>query len=201
MSQTPYNVETDNRFLGIEDLASSYVIVGNSAGKATDVAMSGDTTISNTGVVTIGAGKVLETMLAVPTTDGLNAKRTARATYDFAVDGGAISTIGSGVTLPDNAVVTRAWYDVITTFTSSTDAATIAINIPTDGDLQAATAISAGGNVYDAGLHDCATKGDDPGDPSTYIKLTDAREISWVIAVEAVTAGKLVLFVEYVVSS
>lgn len=39
-------------------LASGLIIVGSAGGVATDVAMSGDITISNTGVTTIGAGKV-----------------------------------------------------------------------------------------------------------------------------------------------
>ena len=43
-------------------LADGYIIVGNGSGVATDVAMSGDTTIVNTGATTIGADKVLPSM-------------------------------------------------------------------------------------------------------------------------------------------
>lgn len=42
-------------------LASSYIVVGNGDGAAAAVAMSGDVTISNTGVTTIGADKVDDT--------------------------------------------------------------------------------------------------------------------------------------------
>lgn len=172
------------------DLPSGNLMIGNSLGKAASFNPSGVVDVSNAGVFSLGEG----------TDDGEIAERVLRVTYDFAVNGGAISTIASGQTLPDNAIVTHCFYHVSTTFTSSTDAATIAINIPTDGDVQAATAISAGGNVYDSGLHECATKGDDPSDPSTFIMTTDERDISFVIAVEAVTAGKLELFLKYVVA-
>jgi len=39
-------------------LVSGHVLVGNVSNVAADVAMSGDTTIDNTGAVTIGAGKI-----------------------------------------------------------------------------------------------------------------------------------------------
>lgn len=142
----------------------------------------------------------VKAMAAADDEDGKGARKMARATYDFAVDGGAIGDIETGVYLPDNAIITRAWTDVVTTCTSATDAATIGIEIGST-DLQAAVAISAGGNRWDAGLADCATKGDDPGDPSTFVKLTAQSQIIFDIAVEAVTAGKFVLFVEYVVGA
>lgn len=46
----------------IEALADGKIIVGNGSGAATDVDMSGDATIANTGAVTIGADKVLPSM-------------------------------------------------------------------------------------------------------------------------------------------
>ncbi len=131
--------------------------------------------------------------------DGLNAKRTARATYDFAVDGGEIGSIGLGVSLPDNAIVTRSWYEVLTTFTSSTDAATVAISIPTDdvAGIVAATAISAEGNIWDAGKHEGIQLGTAA---SMSEKTTAARELTLTIGTEALTAGKLILYCDYVVS-
>lgn len=45
-------------------LTDGHILVGNSTGVATDVAMSGDTTISDTGVVAIGANKVLSSMVS-----------------------------------------------------------------------------------------------------------------------------------------
>ena len=136
--------------------------------------------------------------IASPHIDGKNYGQQARATYNFAADGGAIGTINLGVRLPDNAIITRAWYDVLTTFTSASDAATIAINIGSTA-LNTAVAISTG-TPYDAGLHDMSAKGDDFSDPSTYVKLSAESELNLVAAVEALTAGKLIVFVDYVTS-
>lgn len=129
--------------------------------------------------------------------DGKPAVKVARATYDFSVDGGAISTIDLGVNLPDNAVVTRAFYYVETTLTSATDAATIALGYPTDdaAGLLAAVAISAATD-WDAGWHECIQD----GTAANFSEITTAaRALSATIAVEAVTAGKFILFAEYVV--
>lgn len=184
----------------LELLTSGQIYVGNGSNVATGVAVSGDITLSNAGVAAIAAGVVTEADLEVATTDGLLPRRMIRATYDFSVDGGAIGTIASGINVPDNAIITKCFFDVITTLTSATDAATFAINLPTDGDLHAAIAISEGTNTFDAGLQDCDTKGNDDDSKAAYLKTTGSRDISWVIATEAVTAGKLVLFLEYMVS-
>lgn len=46
-------------------LTSAHIFVGSAGGAATDVAVTGDVTISNAGVTAIGAKKVLETMVAI----------------------------------------------------------------------------------------------------------------------------------------
>ena len=182
---------------GTGALTTGQIFVG-AAGAAADVAMSGDVTIATGGATTIGAGAVDEAMLVVPSGDGLHASRVARATYDFSVDGGLISQIGLGVTLPDNAVVTRTTFQVLTTLTSATDAATISVDIPTDdvAGLRGATAISTA-TSWDAGWQE----GIQDGTAAAYsVQCTAARELSITIAVEAVTAGKFIVFCEYVVS-
>lgn len=146
-------------------------------------------------------GYVNDAKLELYNEDKRHAQRIIRATYDFAEYGGAVSVIGLGVTLPDNAIVTRAWYEVLTTCHSPTtpDAATISISIPTDDvdGILAAIAISAGANPWDAGLHEAIQDGT-AANYST--KTTAAREISIEIAVEALDAGKFIVFLEYVVS-
>lgn len=127
---------------------------------------------------------------------GLFVKRTAIAVYDFAADGGSISTIAladSG-NLPDNAVITGINYEVLTTCTSSGDAGTMKLTLPSDGDISTAIAINDGTDPWDAGQKF--------GSVITPIanKTTAARAISVVIAVEAFTAGKIVFFIDYVVS-
>jgi len=122
--------------------------------------------------------------------DGLNLLGTARATYDFDVDGGAVSSIGLGVTIPANSVITKAWFDIITVFTSTGDNGTIALNAEGAGDLLAAVdadTLSAGPNA-----------GIPVGTAATMVKTTIARELTITIATNAILSGKLILFVEYV---
>ena len=188
----------------IEGLTAGQIILGvdGTAANNLKAILSGDVTMDAAGAVTIGAGVVDEAMLVVPSGDGLNTKRIAKATYSYAVDGGAISTIGLGVTIPDNAVVTRTYYEVITTLTSNAanDAATISFDIPVDdvAGLVAATTISAGGNIWDAGYHE----GIQDGTAAAFaVKTTGARELSVTIGVEAIdAAGIVVFFCEYVVT-
>ena len=117
---------------------------------------------------------------------------TLKAVYDFAVDGGAISSIATGAFFPDNAVVYQSGFDKVTTATSSTDAATIAVT-SADITIDAAVAISVG-TSWDAGLRE----GDHQSDTdTTWEKTTSRQELSVVIAVEAVTAGKFVAFANY----
>ena len=188
----------------IEGLTAGQIILGvdGTAVNNLKAVLSGDVTMDNTGAVTIATGTVDEAMLVVPSGNGLNTKRIARATYSYAEHGGAVGTIGLGVTLPDNAIATRTFYEVITTLTSNAanDAATISFDIPVDdvAGLVAATAISAGGDIWDAGYHE----GIQDGTAAAFaVKTTDARELSVTIGVEAIdAAGIVVFFCEYVVT-
>ena len=188
----------------IEGLAAGQIILGvdGTAANNLKAVFSGDVTMDATGAVTIASGAVEESMIVVPSTDALNVKRIARATYSYVEHGGAVGTIGLGVILPDNAIATRTYYEVITTLTSNAanDAATISFDIPVDdvAGLVAATAISAGGNIWDAGYHE----GIQDGTAAAFaVKTTAARELSVTIGVEAIdAAGIVVFFCEYVVT-
>lgn len=123
------------------------------------------------------------------------------ATYDFAVDGGTHnSSYGLGISLPDNAIVTRSWYEVLTTFQSSGDITAMSLDIPTDdaAGLVAFTAISTTGDVWDAGYHEAIQV----GTTATFAEKTTAeREITFSInSSENLTAGKATFFIEYVVT-
>lgn len=156
---------------------------------------------------------------AVKAESGLTVKYVASAIFDTAAtdsSGAANTTIaahGLGVYLPTKAVITNAWIDVITTFTSATDAATIAIKVQNANDIRAAIAISDASNVWDAGIG-----GTIVGTPSldgnartaiaggaanaaAMIKLTAERELTATVAVEALTAGKAIVYVEYYISA
>ncbi len=132
--------------------------------------------------------------------DGLGHVRALRLTYDFAVLGGAISAINLGDLrdlIPDNAVVMGGFVDVLTTCVSATDAATIALSIEGADDVVAAKAISAAGDDWDAGLQDIIPA----RTLATMFKTTADRRIVVTIAVEALTAGKFEVTVEYRISN
>lgn len=122
--------------------------------------------------------------------------------YDFATDGGTIGTINlRGGKLPNNAIVTNAWYEVTTTFTTAgSDAGTIALGIATDDatGIEGATAVSAMGDIWDAGIHGTDL---DPSTTTTFTtKTTAERNVIMTIATQNVTAGALVLHLEFSVS-
>lgn len=151
---------------------------------------------------------------------GLSACYVATAVFDTAAtdsSGVANTTIaahGTGVFLPAKAVITSFWWDVITTFTTaSADAGTIAVSAQSANDLVAAIAVSAAGDVWDAGMH--AGK---PGNyaldgnaltqiaagaalSASWLKLTAEREIVVTVAGQVLTAGKMNLYVEYFISA
>jgi len=156
----------------------------------------GTTAYSSLNALVVSTGAINEAMLSGYGIDGIHAKRIARATYDFAVDGGVVGDIGLGVTLPDNAIITRSWYTVLSDLTSANSTATVALSIPVDDveGIAAATALSA--NNYTAGLHE----GIQTGTAANFSEQTTAaRELTLTIDVQDLTAGKLILFCEYVV--
>ena len=157
---------------------------------------------TSTSSVFVLVGDISDTVYAIDGTPNLKISRT---TFDFAVDGGSHNTVyDMGVDLPDNAVITRAWYEVITTFQSGgTDAVAMSIGLPTDdaNGIVAFTSISSDvGDVWDAGYHEAIQTGT-AANFST--KTTAARAVTFSISSSAagdLTAGKLVLFLEYVIS-
>jgi len=123
----------------------------------------------------------------------------ARAVFDPSANSShrSVAAHGLGVTIPSGAVLIGGFVDVLTTMADvGTDTGTIALKVQTAGDLVAANDIGDGGNPWDAGVH--AFDALDPSTPSTFIKLTAAREITATVAVAALATGKLVVHVLYV---
>lgn len=123
--------------------------------------------------------------------------RMAKIEYDFATDGGAVSAIDLGVTIPAEAIIVLASVEVITTATSSGDTATGAISVEGANDVVTAIAISDGQNPWDAGVGPLIVV--DPTDASTHVKATVARQVTFTIAVEAFTAGKFNVHIGYII--
>ncbi len=125
----------------------------------------------------------------------LRALLIVRGKYDFAVDGGAVSTIAitSGTPIPSGSVIVGGYVDITTTLTSG-GAATIACQVEAANDILTAVAVaswSAGRkNVLPSPTTGALTA-------STAVKTTAARDISLVIAAVALTAGvaNVVLYV------
>jgi len=139
-----------------------------------------------------------EVTLATPAITNLGVQRMSLGKYDFAVDGGAIGAIAIGASIPAYAIITRVDYEVLTTLTSATDAATLAISILSANDIVSAVAISAVGDVWDAGAP-LATIVDDA--TSNFIKLSSAsKTLVATVAVEALTAGAIRVYAEYMLS-
>jgi hypothetical protein len=135
------------------------------------------------------------------TADGLGGLMVARATFDPSGDAAqcAIGAHGLGVTLPEGAIVVGGFVDVVTAFSSAgNDAGTIALSVEAADDIVAAVAINDAGNPWAAGRHAIKPKADTP--ESTGVKTTAAREITATVALQALTAGKAVVFLYYVMS-
>jgi len=173
---------------------SKYWIANNPNSEVTDAEAQKLEELSAT-TVSLAELNMLDASNTEPADGPMSLSRWAKAEYDFAVDGGAISAIGLGVTIPDNAIVTGGFVEVVTTCTSSDDSGTMALHIQTANDLVTATAISGGSNIWDAGIHSIVPA----GTGATAIKCTAAREITATIATDAFTAGKLNVWLQYVI--
>lgn len=203
--------DSNNLAAALDGSTDTQILVGNGT-TMTSVAVSGDATLANTGALTIANGAVENAMLAASSVTNdkvgdsagiaeLTLPKMACVVYDFAVDGGTAGTIAltNSPTLPDNAVVWVEAYEVVTTLTSATDASTVTLTLPTDGDLFTAVAISAGANPWDQGIFNIGNGGALAG--SSPKKCTAARVPQLTVAGgENITAGKIIFWLRYNVS-
>lgn len=121
----------------------------------------------------------------------------ARAEYNFAVDGGAISAIASKTVIPAGALIIGGFVNVLTTCqTAGGDAGTMAIKVEGANDIVSAIAVSDGTNPWDAGRQAIIPKRNTP--ESTSIRTTAARRVTFTIAGQAFTAGRFIVYLEYV---
>ena len=142
-------------------------------------------------LVTAADGSITSAKLAnslAGGSDGLGMLRVARATFDPSANIGerTIAAHPLGVTIPDDAIVVGGFIEVNTTFTSPTDAGTIAIHVESAGDIRAAVAISTG-TSWDAGKQAIIPKAHTP--ETTGVKTSEARLVTATVAVEPLTAG------------
>ena len=126
----------------------------------------------------------------------LHQRRTAVAVFEVDEEAGLEpEAYALDVKLPANAIICGGVVDVVKTFTSENDTATIAISVAQANDIVAAKAIGAEGDVWDAGLQAIVPKSNTP--ETTGIKLTEEKAITFTVGVEALTAGKAVIYLDY----
>jgi len=106
----------------------------------------------------------------------------------------AIGPYDLGLTIPKNCLVTGAWYKVLTTFTSATDAGTIALKIVAANDVVSAAAISTGTTWDAAGAIEGTPKLETT---ASWLTTTSDLAVTATVAVEALTAGKMVIWVQW----
>lgn len=129
--------------------------------------------------------------ILVPEDQWVRAAMIVRGKYDFAVDGGAISTIAvtSGLPIPSGALVIGGAIRVITALVGAT--ATIAMQVEAANDILTAVAVAS----WTTGLKTvlpAPTTG--ALTASTAVRTTADRNISIVIATAALTAGVFDVF-------
>lgn len=125
---------------------------------------------------------------------------------DFSVQGGAIGAHqllddqGNPAVLPVGSIIARGFVDVVTAFTSG-GSATVALGCTAANDILAATAVASLG----AGLHECIQDGTAAAmvkvasGNTTLVKTnysTPAQKVSATVAVAALTAGKMYIYLD-----
>lgn len=127
----------------------------------------------------------------------LDAERTLVWQYDFAVHGGAVGDILTGLRIPNGAVITNVFATVLTAPTSTNSTATIALKANAANDLFTAAAVSGAPwstTGQKQGIPDHATVAD-------YKTMTAEREVTMSIAVEALLGGKVNFYITFVHNS
>jgi hypothetical protein len=128
-------------------------------------------------------------------------KEMAVATFDTALNdssGAANTTVaahGLGVFIPAKAIITKVTMQIVTGFTSAGSTATIALMAESAADLFAALAVSdtkLSTGPFTAAIPD--------GTTAHMIQTTVQREITATVAVQALTAGKMNIFIDYMIA-
>jgi hypothetical protein len=140
-------------------------------------------------------------------TDG-SGRTLVRAEYVWDVNineaagaAGTAGTYGLGVIIPDDAVITGAWYEVLETFhDTGTDQSTVAIQALAANDLLSALALDAGTALDAANPTILVEMVPVIETPSTFIKMSSAKELKLLLATGPLDGGELLLYVEYVQS-
>lgn len=116
-----------------------------------------------------------------------NVGGNAKIEYDFSEHGGVVGDNALPFVLPAGAIVYAGMIDVITAPTSG-GSATVALKLEGAGDILAATAI---GSL--TGLVDVVPD----GTAGNAVKTTVERQLQLTVATAALTAGKMIIHLDY----
>lgn len=142
----------------------------------------------------IEQGNTIKQTYPAGSADGHYVKQYVKATYDFAKKGGAIGSIDLGVSIPANAVETRSWvYDITQPTTSAAGTLAFYCASSASPDLKQPTAAAS----YPAA--GAVAEGTQTGTAANFSVVSSKCNINAKIGTGALTAGKVVLFVEYAV--
>ncbi len=122
-----------------------------------------------------------------------------KGTWSYAYSGGAASTsytfknewLSENLTLPAGAIIKECFFDVVQAVGSSTGSGKFSLDANATADLKAA----AFANSYSGRVACIPT-----GAIASAIKLTASRNIQLTVGSEALTSGKINLFLQYVLS-
>lgn len=173
---------------------SSSMAVGSvdSAEIATNAVDSAEIAANAVTASELAAGAITEADTFAQSADGLHLKRIVRVTYDVAVDLGTIAAHTLGVSLPANALIQRSWIYVVTQFVDG-GSGTVAFHCEDANNIKTATDITG---TADGGI----IEGAQVGTTATMTgSIAATCEITATVATAEQTAGKAILFVEYVV--
>ncbi len=150
------------------------------------------------GIAVPTAASLTEAMLAAASGFGLGVLRTARAKYDFAVDGGAQGAItpATNSAIPDNAIILFGLANSTTAATSG-GAATIAIGTTAGSSassLKAAEAVATFGADALVALIPVMSA-------ASAVKMSAAGQIELTVATADLTAGVIEITVVYIVAA
>ncbi len=129
--------------------------------------------------------------------------KVASMTWDFTVDGGAVSTVIPSVTeiIPNGAIITDVKTEVVTAVTDASGTSTYAL---TGGGVTLKAAESITNSVYGTGSNaiiDVIRAGNAASTGTAkYIPIvaTSSAQLKLVIGTAVATAGKLIFYVTYI---
>ena len=120
-----------------------------------------------------------------------------KAVYDFAVQGGTVGAIellddaGDPVVMPDNAIVFQTTIDILTAFVSTGNNGTIALSLVGANDILSAVDADTLSGVND-GVPD--------GSGAAMVKMTSALPLTLTFGTNNITAGKMNVFLFWILS-